>query len=50
MFSIEYFLIAVFSKVDELVKEITQTHRVREKGFAPALKDLLVWLSRTSPD
>lgn len=39
MFSIEYFIIAVFCKVDELLKEITQTHRVRAKGFAPALSD-----------
>jgi len=29
MFSIEYFIIAVFCKVDELLKQITQMHRVR---------------------
>jgi hypothetical protein len=39
MFSIEYFIIAVFCKIDELLKEITQTHQVRTKGFAPALSD-----------
>ena len=39
MFSIEYFIIAVFCKIDELLKEITSEHRVRAKGFAPALSD-----------
>jgi hypothetical protein len=39
MFSIEYFIIAVFCKVDELLKEITQTDHVRATGFAPALSD-----------
>ncbi|MBD2179270.1 hypothetical protein H6F42_20310 [Pseudanabaena sp. FACHB-1998] len=39
MFSIEYFIIAVFCKIDELLKEITATQRVRAKGFAPALSD-----------
>ena len=37
MFSIEYFNIAVFCKIDELLKEITFEHQVRAKGFAPAL-------------
>jgi hypothetical protein len=35
----EYFIIAVFCTIDELLKEITQTHQVRTKGFAPALSD-----------
>lgn len=39
MFSIEYFIIAVFCKIDELLKEITTEQRVRAKGFAPALSD-----------
>jgi Transposase DDE domain len=39
MFSIEYFIIAVFCKIDELLKEITLEHGVRAKGFAPALSD-----------
>jgi hypothetical protein len=39
MFSIEYFIIAVFCKIDELLKEITVEHGVRAKGFAPALSD-----------
>ncbi len=39
MFSIEYFIIAVFCKIDELLKEITTTQRVRGKGFAPDLSD-----------
>ena len=37
MFSMEYFIIAVFCKIDELFKEITATQRVRGKGFAPVL-------------
>jgi hypothetical protein len=39
MFSIEYFIIAVFCKIDELLKEITTKHRIRSKGFEPALSD-----------
>ena len=39
MFSIEYFIIAVFYKIDELLKEITTKHQIRAKGFAPALSD-----------
>jgi hypothetical protein len=39
MFSIEYFNIAVFCKIDELLKEITSEHLIRAKGFAPALSD-----------
>jgi hypothetical protein len=39
MISIEYFIIAIFCKIDELLKEITVEHRVRVKGFAPALSD-----------
>lgn len=35
----EYFIIAVFCKIDDLLKEITQTNRVRHRGFAPALCD-----------
>ena len=39
MFSMEYFIIAVFCKVDELLKEITVSQKVRTKGFEPALSD-----------
>ena len=39
MFSMEYFIIAVFCKIDELLKEITVSQKVRAKGFAPALSD-----------
>jgi hypothetical protein len=39
MFSMEYFIIAVFCKVDELLKEITMSQKVRSKGFEPALSD-----------
>lgn len=39
MFSIEEFIIAVFCCVDDLLKELTQGHRMRQKGFAPALAD-----------
>jgi hypothetical protein len=39
MGSIEYFIIAVFCKIDELLKEITSQQRVRAKGFEPALSD-----------
>jgi hypothetical protein len=39
MFSMEYFIIAVFCKIDDLLKEITVSQKVRAKGFAPALSD-----------
>ena len=39
MFSMEYFIIAVFCKIDELLKEITASQKVRSKGFEPALSD-----------
>jgi len=39
MFSIEYFIIAVFCKIDDLLQEVTKTHRIRTKGFAPSLSD-----------
>jgi len=39
MFSMEYFIIAVFCKIDELLKEITVSQKVRAKGFEPALSD-----------
>ena len=39
MFSMEYFIIAVFCKVDELLKEITVSQKVRSKGFEPGLSD-----------
>ena len=39
MFSMEYFIIAVFCKIDELLKAITVSQKVRAKGFAPALSD-----------
>ncbi|MEE3719403.1 hypothetical protein V2H45_21915 [Tumidithrix elongata RA019] len=35
----EYFIIAVFCKIDELLKEVTKTQSVRAKGFEPALSD-----------
>jgi hypothetical protein len=40
MFSMEYFIIAVFCKIDELLKEITVSQKVRAKGFAPALESI----------
>ena len=39
MFSIEYFIITVFCKIDDLMQAITKTHRIRTKGFAPSLSD-----------
>lgn len=39
MFSIEEFIIAVFCCVDDLLREMTQGHQLRQKGFAPALTD-----------
>lgn len=39
MFSIDEFIIAVFCCVDDLLKEVTQGQRIRQKGFAPALSD-----------
>ena len=39
MFSIEEFIIAVFCCVDDLLREMTQAHPLRQKGFAPALTD-----------
>jgi hypothetical protein len=35
----EYFIIAVFCKIDELLKEITVSQKVRAKGFEAALSD-----------
>ena len=39
MFSIYEFIIAVFCCVDDLLQELTQGQRIRQKGFAPALAD-----------
>jgi hypothetical protein len=35
----EEFIIAVFCCVDDLLKEVTEGRRIRQKGFAPALSD-----------
>lgn len=39
MFSIDEFIIAVFCCIDDLLQELTQGQRIRQKGFAPALAD-----------
>jgi Transposase DDE domain len=37
MFSIEEFIIAVFCSVDDWLKNLTQEHPIRRRGFAPSL-------------
>lgn len=39
MFSTEEFIIAVFCCVDDELKALTQGHRIRTRGFKPALSD-----------
>lgn len=39
MFSTEDFIITVFCNVDDLWQEITQSQKIRRRGFAPSLSD-----------
>ena len=39
MYDTEEFIIAVFCCVDDFLRQITQGHRIRARGFAPSLSD-----------
>lgn len=39
MFDTEEFIIVVFCCIDHLIKEITPSRPIRQRGFAPSLSD-----------